>query len=189
MGVQNGQFVAGDSDTFVVYGEFGSIESAKQPGAPNYSQWDQRHGGIDFAAKFGTDVVASAPGKVVYVGTFEGTSVTVDVGGGYYTTYSHLSATNVTVGQHVNSGDKIGAVGNSGTTNPHLHFEVDRVEGKTVWACNPHKFFNQAEYNQHIKLDSAANHFSEGDRDNADAQPDFQWNSAWKGYFLEAVGK
>jgi murein DD-endopeptidase MepM/ murein hydrolase activator NlpD len=188
IGVEGGSFIAQGNDTYFVYGEFGSIEAIQQQNV-KYPQWDQRHGAIDFAAKMGTEVVAAAGGKVVYVGQFEGNSVIVDVGGGYYTTYSHLATMDVTVGQKINAGDRIGTVGNSGTTNPHLHFEVDRVEGSTVWAVNPHKFFNAADYNKIIKVDAPANRFYAGDRTNAEAQPDFEWNAAWKGYFLAAVGK
>jgi len=187
VGVEGGSFAAGKNDTYFVYGEFGSIEAIQQQDV-KYPQWDQRHGAIDFAAKMGTEVVSAAAGKVVYVGQFEGNSVIVNVGGGYYVTYSHLDQMNVSVGQQLNAGDRIGAVGNSGTTNPHLHFEVDRIEGSTVWSVNPHKFFS-ADLNKAIKVDAPANHFYAGDKDNAEAQPDFQWNSAWKGYFLAAVGK
>jgi murein DD-endopeptidase MepM/ murein hydrolase activator NlpD len=65
---------------------------------------------------------------------FRGRQVWIDHGGGVLTRYCHLSsiATGLSVGQNVNQGDVIAAVGESGTpesvSNPgreyHLHFEV-----------------------------------------------------------------
>jgi murein DD-endopeptidase MepM/ murein hydrolase activator NlpD len=44
---------------------------------------------------------------------------------GVFTTYSHLSRADVTVGQVVHEGDRIGAIGSSGRSQePHLHFEL-----------------------------------------------------------------
>jgi murein DD-endopeptidase MepM/ murein hydrolase activator NlpD len=56
-----------------------------------------------------------------------GTMVVIDHGNGYRTLYAHLSRLNVSVGQTVEQGEVIGAVGTTGiVTGPHLHFEVYR---------------------------------------------------------------
>ena len=56
-----------------------------------------------------------------------GRQVWIDVGGGVVTRYAHLSAVEpIAVGQRVEAGTIIGAVGSSGYPQggPHLHFEV-----------------------------------------------------------------
>jgi murein DD-endopeptidase MepM/ murein hydrolase activator NlpD len=85
------------------------------------------HKGIDVAQPYGQDVRAAASGQVVASGDqgSYGTTVVVDHGGGQRTRYAHLSALSVQVGEHVESGQVIGKVGDTGrTTGPHLHFEV-----------------------------------------------------------------
>lgn len=96
----------------------------------NHSGIDIGDGGIN-----GTDVYASKAGTVItakdtYIpGYSYGKYVVIDHGDGYSTLYGHCSAIYVTVGQQVNQGDVIAAVGNTGwSTGPHMHFEV-RVNG------------------------------------------------------------
>lgn len=92
------------------------------------------HPGFDLAAPTGTPVGAAAGGKVVHAGpagTY-GNLVTVRHENGYETRYAHLSAVAVKVGDAVQPGQQIGAVGSTGySTGPHLHFEV-RHEGKSI---------------------------------------------------------
>ena len=169
----SGRFATQQGDTWFVYGEFGDIEQIKSQNV-NYQQWDQKHGGIDFAGVEGLDIVAAADGEVVYSGEFEGNSVIVKHSNGYYTTYSHLRDSTVKVGQKLSAGQTLGHLGNSGgTPNPHLHFEINHKEGDKLIAVNPHKFMDLS---QAVKPDCAANRFSSVDATNASAQPDFAWN-------------
>ena len=104
---------------------------------------------------YGTPVLAAAPGVVVaavdgipdqepvltiafpppLTGTVPGTSgnagnsVIEDIGGGRYITYGHFKPGSipawVRAGAHLNAGDLIGRVGNSGgSVAPHMHFQV-----------------------------------------------------------------
>lgn len=95
----------------------------------------QNHDGIDFAAPAGSKIVASAAGTVKRVGNDPkgyGQFVEIEHPDGLVTRYAHASSVNATVGQKVNAGDPIGAVGSTGkSTGPHLHFEVLR-DGKAV---------------------------------------------------------
>lgn len=94
------------------------------------------HTGVDYAARRGTPVFASAPGTVAYAGSRRGYGRVVEIrhGGGMTTRYAHLSgfASGLKAGQQVEAGERIGAVGSSGTaTGPNLHYEV-RFDGRAV---------------------------------------------------------
>lgn len=88
------------------------------------------HKGMDIGAGEGTPIYAAASGTVVDV-VFDysteglGCYVTIDHGNGYQTTYAQCSDLYVYVGQSVEQGDVIAAVGSTGdSTGPHLHFRV-----------------------------------------------------------------
>ncbi|WP_405625477.1 M23 family metallopeptidase [Streptomyces sp. NBC_00016] len=89
------------------------------------------HTGVDFGAPQGAQVSAARAGTVVFAAmtTAYGNRIVVDhgtiEGKRLQTTYSHLSAIDVTVGQTVQTGTPLGRVGSTGlSTGPHLHFEV-----------------------------------------------------------------
>ncbi|TAM62421.1 hypothetical protein EPN52_00600 [bacterium] len=90
------------------------------------------HPGIDIAAPTGATIAAAAGGHVIYAGWYGGygNAVIIDHGSSIATLYGHCSQIFVTVGQEVQRGQAIAAVGSTGmATGPHLHFEV-RVNGK-----------------------------------------------------------
>jgi murein DD-endopeptidase MepM/ murein hydrolase activator NlpD len=84
-----------------------------------------RHLGTDFAGAVGTPVLAAGRGVVAMVANFylAGRVVYIDHGQGLVTAYFHLSRAKVVPGDTVTSGQRIGAVGQSGrVTGPHLHW-------------------------------------------------------------------
>ncbi|MBI5930057.1 MAG: LysM peptidoglycan-binding domain-containing protein [Chloroflexi bacterium] len=85
------------------------------------------HGGADFGGAVGTPIYAPAGGVVVLAEQLNvrGNAVIIDHGWGVYTGYWHMSELFVEVGQAVNKGLPIGALGNTGlSTGAHLHWEM-----------------------------------------------------------------
>ena len=85
------------------------------------------HEGLDFAASNGTDVFATADGKVEVARREAGYGNCVDINHGfnYMSRYAHLSEILVKEGEEVKRGQLIGKVGSTGkSTGPHLHYEV-----------------------------------------------------------------
>lgn len=111
--------VAGDYRITAEFGDTGPMWASGQ------------HTGLDFAAPSGTPVAAVAPGRVVAAGPSGGAygrRVVIDHGS-VATHYAHLSVVDVAVGDSVDTGQRIGAVGATGnTTGPHLHLEA-RIGG------------------------------------------------------------
>lgn len=90
-----------------------------------YYSW--RHTGLDVANKVGTPLYAAAAGKVEFAGWSNGYgyNVVINHGGGKKTRYAHASKLFVKVGQSVDRGENIAAMGSTGwSTGPHIHFEV-----------------------------------------------------------------
>lgn len=87
----------------------------------------ERHLGVDFAAKEGTPVRAANRGIVMMAEQLivRGNAVLVDHGRGVFSIYNHLSAMAVKPGDHVEKGQVLGYVGSTGlSTGPHLHWEM-----------------------------------------------------------------
>jgi murein DD-endopeptidase MepM/ murein hydrolase activator NlpD len=85
------------------------------------------HAGIDIGVPQGTTIGAAADGRVIVAGYQGdcGNMVALDHRGGLSTIYCHMSQIFVGVGQDVQRGQAIGAVGMTGdATGPHLHFQV-----------------------------------------------------------------
>ena len=85
------------------------------------------HRGVDFAGKFGAEVISVADGVVTWAGSRFGYGEMVEInhGNGYATRYAHNSENLVAVGDEVKKGQTVALMGDSGrATGPNLHFEV-----------------------------------------------------------------
>jgi len=94
----------------------------------------RRHTGIDYGAKTGTPIFATANGKVRFSGWSKGYGKLVIVvhPNGYETYYGHCSKLLVNPGKFISQGEVIAKVGSTGqTTGPHVHYEV-RINRKPV---------------------------------------------------------
>ncbi len=99
------------------------------------------HGGIDYAGKSGSPILAVGSGIVTWSGLRYGYGNMVEInhGNGYQTRYAHNKKNLVVVGQKVDKGQVIGLMGSSGrSTGTHVHFEVVN-NGKAV---NPKNIFH-----------------------------------------------
>ena len=100
--------------------------------SPFGRRWGRPHEGVDIDAPYGGAVVAPQRGTVVQAGwgmSGYGRVVHIDHGNGVVSTFNHLSAITVSVGQVVAQGQQVGAVGASGSvTAAHLHYEI-RIGG------------------------------------------------------------
>ncbi|GMV92350.1 MAG: hypothetical protein AMXMBFR82_21280 [Candidatus Hydrogenedentota bacterium] len=97
------------------------------------------HDGFDISAPYGSPIVATARGKVVFSGwdKYLGNCVKVDHGNGLTTVYGHMQKCTVSEGDTVSRGDQVGKLGSTGrSTGAHIHYEV-RKNGK---ALDPEKY-------------------------------------------------
>ena len=105
-----------------ISGRFGNqrVYNGK-PGSP--------HSGMDIAAPTGTPVKAPAAGVVTFAAPdlyLTGGTVLLDHGFGISSNFLHLSRLDVKVGDQVEQGQVIGAVGATGrATGPHLHWGMN----------------------------------------------------------------
>jgi hypothetical protein len=92
------------------------------------------HNGVDFRARTPKPVLASNSGVVKLAESlfYSGNAVVIDHGTGIFTIYAHLSRIDVTPGQHVEKGQRLGLTGATGrVSGPHLHWGV-KVKGVAV---------------------------------------------------------
>jgi murein DD-endopeptidase MepM/ murein hydrolase activator NlpD len=87
------------------------------------------HKGVDYAAKLGTPILATADGTIEYIGDNGGYGkyIRVKHKNDYSTCYAHISRfnSNLKLGSKIKQGQVIAYVGSTGTaTGPHLHYEV-----------------------------------------------------------------
>ena len=85
------------------------------------------HLALDFRGSIGTPIVSPLKGKVVLVGDYFYTGLTLilDHGYGLFSSYAHMSEISVNLGDLVEQSNEIGLVGSTGrVTGPHLHWTV-----------------------------------------------------------------
>jgi len=92
----------------------------------------QPHYGVDVAAPAGTPVSAPAAGTVSFAEPdlyFSGGTLMIDHGHGLASAFLHMQSVDVTVGQRVERGQRIGTVGATGrATGAHLDWRVNWFE-------------------------------------------------------------
>lgn len=150
------------------------------------------HGGMDFAAAYGTPIFAVADGVVVKAGWHNSWGNYVKIyhgvvdGNQIYTLYAHCSSLGVSAGQTVTQGQTIAAVGSTGdSTGNHLHFEV-YVNGARV---DPEGWLLQEVMREILEAyyePQFSNH-SHGFRPNRGCHTALQEIQIWKGtrWFIE----
>lgn len=99
---------------------------------------EQVHNGVDYAAPQGTLIRATAPGIVENVlnDKYFGILLTIKHAYGMSTKYGHCLQVLVSKGDHVERGQTVALVGNTGRSSaPHLHYEVLK-DGRNVDPAN-----------------------------------------------------
>ncbi|MCF7911796.1 MAG: M23 family metallopeptidase [Candidatus Cloacimonetes bacterium] len=87
------------------------------------------HPGIDLAASTGTEIIATAAGRVeAYENDdYFGNLLVLEHFNGYYTYYGHLEQIYTATGRFAEKGEVIGTVGSTGfSTGPHLHYSIQK---------------------------------------------------------------
>lgn len=93
---------------------------------PITKRW-AKHSALDMAGWPGTAILAAGSGTVVkarWLGPY-GNMIEIDHGNGFRTRYGHMRRLKVKKGEHVDVGQEIGEMGDTGrVTSTHLHYEV-----------------------------------------------------------------
>lgn len=124
--IQRGLAVGDAGDELLVF-ELPVDADVSDPFRPPEGPYGPGNRGIEYHTDAGDTVRASAAGEVSFAGLVaKELYVTLDHGGGVFSSYSYLSRISVTQGQRVSQGDVIGLAGER-----LLHFGV-RVNGEYV---------------------------------------------------------
>jgi murein DD-endopeptidase MepM/ murein hydrolase activator NlpD len=102
----------------------------------------RQHQALDIPAASGTPVLATTAGTIIKLFHSDKGGVTLyesDPSGPYIYYYAHLSAyaPGITEGAHVNQGDTIAYVGDTGNAGPgnfHLHFAISKLGPGDRWS-------------------------------------------------------
>lgn len=118
-----------------------SIDADRDDGGPVAWQWptdgtivahfapNDGSKGIDIAGSAGQEIRAAASGKVVYRGSGlrgYGQLIIIKHNADFLSAYAHCAAIHVQEGSVIKPGQKIAAMGSSGTDRNKLHFEIRR---------------------------------------------------------------
>jgi septal ring factor EnvC (AmiA/AmiB activator) len=117
-----------------IWPAFGYVTSTYGYRRHPYGGSSEHHEGYDIAGRYGSPIVATADGTVVYAGWMGnyGNVVEIEHSYGWSTVYGHCSKLAVKVGDRVKRGQVVAFIGSTGrSTGPHVHYEV-RIGGRTV---------------------------------------------------------
>lgn len=130
--------LASPLDEFVITSTFGK---RRDP----FTRAPAFHPGLDFGAAAGSEIAATAPGRVIRAepsGPY-GVMVEIDHGLGVITRYGHLKTVLVEEGDDVRARQPIGVIGSTGrSTGRHMHYEI-RIDGV---AFDPARFLEAGRY-------------------------------------------
>lgn len=121
----DGYFLEGISGNYSLLRGYGRQITLNGASTPSYV-----NNGVDYSAEAGVDVVAANAGEVVYASSecaYAGNMVIIEHGYGLKTWYYNLGSVNVSVGDKVQRGDKIGSTGSTGftgVTGAHIAMSV-----------------------------------------------------------------
>lgn len=124
-------------DAFPMLGKCSFVDSWHAPRSEG-----RLHEGVDIMGARGLPLVAVKDGVITQLvtnQTLSGNAIRLTIADGTYFYYAHLDAfaEGIAVGTTVAAGQVIGYNGSTGTTSPHLHFEVHPRGGAAV---NPYPF-------------------------------------------------